>query len=140
MTEVPRVGIGILVLRDGKMLLGLRKGSHGANTWAAAGGHLEFGESFEECGRRELLEEAGDVIVTNVRFGTASGDMYPEVGRHYVTILMLADHVSGEPVNMEPEKCERWAWFGRDELPENLFPALKSIFGRGFDPFSIYYR
>lgn len=136
MTEIPRVGVGILVLQDGKMLLGLRKGSHAAGTWAAPGGHLEFGETFEACALREIQEEIGDVQVANIRFATASSDMYPDVGRHYITILMVADYVSGEPMNMEPDKCEEWRWFGLDDLPERLFPALQSIFGRGFDPFS----
>ncbi len=136
MAEVPRVGVGILILKNRQILLGLRKGSHAAGTWAAPGGHLEFGETFEGCALREIDEEIGDVCVQNIRFATASGDLYPDVGRHYITILMVADYVSGEPENKEPEKCEEWRWFSPAELPENLFPALQSIFGRGFDPFA----
>lgn len=120
------------------MLLSLRKNtSHGQGTWGAAGGHLEFGETFEECALRELREEAGDITVANLRFGTVSNDIYSDAGRHYVTILMLADHVSGDPEVREPEKFERWEWFRRQELPDNLFPALRTIFGSGFDPHAI---
>ncbi|WP_134596929.1 NUDIX domain-containing protein, partial [Pseudomonas aeruginosa] len=39
----PQVGVGVLILRDGKVLLGRRKGSHGAGCWSAPGGHLELG-------------------------------------------------------------------------------------------------
>lgn len=45
----PQVGVGVLILRDGKVLLGRRKGSHGAGCWSAPGGHLEFGEVVEDC-------------------------------------------------------------------------------------------
>ena len=48
----PRVGLGVFVKKEGKVLVGERKGSHGAGTWALPGGHLEGGESFEECCKR----------------------------------------------------------------------------------------
>lgn len=34
----PRIGVGVLIFRDGKLLLGKRKGSHGAGHWSAPGG------------------------------------------------------------------------------------------------------
>ena len=46
--ERPKVGVGVMVFKDGKILLAKRKGSHGAGEYAFPGGHLEFGESFEQ--------------------------------------------------------------------------------------------
>jgi 8-oxo-dGTP diphosphatase len=57
--ERPRVGIGVIILKNGRVLLGKRKSSHGTGTWHFPGGHLEFGESLEDCSRREVLEETG---------------------------------------------------------------------------------
>ena len=57
--NVPRIGVAAFVIKENKVLLGLRKGAHGAMLWATPGGHLEFGESVIECATRELREETG---------------------------------------------------------------------------------
>src|SRR5689334_7908248 len=59
----PKVGVGLMMIRKGKILLGMRKRGYGALTFGWAGGHLEFGESFEDCARREVSEETGLSIV-----------------------------------------------------------------------------
>ena len=44
--KYPRVGIGVMIQNEeGEILLGLRKGSHGAGEWSFPGGHLEMGET-----------------------------------------------------------------------------------------------
>lgn len=57
--ERPKVGVGVIVLKEKKLLLGQRKGSHSQGEWAPPGGHLEFGEEVAACAKRELLEETG---------------------------------------------------------------------------------
>ncbi|KAJ6768610.1 8-OXO-DGTP DIPHOSPHATES NUDT15 [Salix koriyanagi] len=55
----PRVAVVLFLLKDKSVLLGRRRSSVGDSTFALPGGHLEFGESFEECAARELREESG---------------------------------------------------------------------------------
>lgn len=129
----PRVGVGVIVLREGKVLLGQRIGAHGAGTWALPGGHLEFGESIEQCALRETQEETG-LQVEVLAPGPYTNDPMPEDGRHYVTAFVLARADRGEPVVREPQKCLRWAWFAWDELPSPLFQPLQSLIAQGFTP------
>ena len=52
----PKVGVGILFWRkDLTILLGKRKGSHGSGQWSLPGGHMDIGESYLDCCKREAL-------------------------------------------------------------------------------------
>lgn len=135
MEQTTRVGVGVMVVRDGKVLVQKRKGSHGAGEYSWPGGHLEYLESFEGCARRECREEAG-IEIDNVRFVRLM-NMTKYAPKHYVDIGLMADWKSGEPQVLEPEKCEGWEWFDLDQLPEPLFAFLPSYFealktGRNF--------
>jgi 8-oxo-dGTP diphosphatase len=134
MEQVPRVAVGVVVRRDGKILLGKRRGSHGEDTWALPGGHLEFKEEIDACVRREVLEET-NLIVTNVRFGALTNDIFEGVDLHYVTIFMVCDYAGGELTTMEPDKCEEWQWFRWDALPRPIFLPLENVLKTGFSPF-----
>lgn len=122
MSERPLVGVGVLVMKDGKLLLGRRKSAHGAGEWASPGGHLEHLESFEACARREVREETG-IELGAVRFlRLLNTTRYAP--RHYVDVSLVAQWKSGEPTVLEPEKVERWDWYALDALPGPLFGTL----------------
>ncbi len=123
---LPRVGIGVMIFRDGKVLLARRKGSHGAGAYAFPGGHLEYGESFEACARREVREECG-IDIQNIQFLFVANilDFMP---KHYVHLTLTADWAAGEPQCLEPEKSESWGWYGLTNLPAPLFkPCQMSV-------------
>ena len=107
--NVPRVGVGVIVLRNGRVLLGERLGSHGAGTWALPGGHLELGETVEQCARREVREETG-LEIQEVHSGPFTSDVFALENKHYVTLFVLAHSADGEPVVHERTKCARWVW------------------------------
>jgi len=130
----PKVGLGVLIMKEGKVLLGKRKNAHGDGDWCFPGGHLEAEESWEDCARRETKEEAG-IEIKNLRFGTATNDIFEKEGKHYVTIIMLADYASGEVTLCEPEKCEKWEWFSWDALPTPLFVPQQNLLKQKFNPF-----
>ncbi|KAL2150977.1 hypothetical protein VTH82DRAFT_6075 [Thermothelomyces myriococcoides] len=108
---VVRVGVAAIIQNaQGRLLLGIRKGSHGEGQWQFPGGHLEVGESYFACAEREALEETGLVVKAD-KFVAVTNDIFsPE--KHYITIFVLCRMVEEgrEPVVMEPQKCLCWEW------------------------------
>lgn len=121
----------MFIFKDDKFLMGQRKNAHGDGSWSVPGGHLEFGESFEETAIREVKEET-NLDITNVRFGAVTNDFFEKEGKHYVTVWMLSDYNSGEVKIVEPDKFVKMEWRGFDSLPQPLFlpwnQLLKSEF------------
>lgn len=121
--QKPKVGVGVMIVKDRKVLLGKRKGSHGAGEYEFPGGHLEYMESFEECARRETREECG-IEIENIRFELLA-NVKKYAPKHYVHIGLIADWKSGGPRALEPDKCIGWNWYGLNGLPDQLFETCK---------------
>ena len=117
--KYPVTGIGVAIFKDGKILLGKRKGAHGAGEYAFPGGKLEHMESFEECARRETKEECG-IEIENIKFQFVSNLLHYKP-KHYVHIGFAANWKSGEAKVLEPDKCESWDWYDLGNHPEPLF-------------------
>lgn len=120
--QYPKVGIGVMIIKNGKVLLGKRRGSHGEGEYAWPGGHLEYMESIVECARREVREETG-MEIDNIRFQCLK-NLKSYAPKHYIDIGMVADWKSGEPQVLEPERVESWAWYEMDDLPQPLFNTV----------------
>lgn len=127
------VGVGVLVLRDGLVLLGRRRGAHGAGTWSAPGGRLEYGEQIEDCAARELREETG-LTARSFELGPYANDIFEPAREQYLTVFVVARGIQGHPANLEPDKCEGWAWFRWGEWPSPLFQPVQSFLRIGWRP------
>jgi 8-oxo-dGTP diphosphatase len=130
----PNVGVGVIVIRNNKMLLGQRVNAHGNHTYNFPGGHLEFGESIETCAKREVLEETG-LKVDKIIVGPFTNDIFKEENKHYVTIFALCESKTGEPKVMELEKCTGWDWYDWNHLPQPLFLPIQNLLKQKFSPF-----
>lgn len=129
----PGVGVGVMVIKDNKILLGLRnpdkvKASselQGQGTWTMPGGKVEFMEKLVDAAKRELEEETS-LVAKNLELLCISDDVTDTA--HYVTVGFIAKEYSGEVKTMEPETILEWKWFDLDNLPENLYkPSAKCI-------------
>ena len=96
-----RVRICGLCWRDNSLLLVNHTGITDSDFWAPPGGGLEFGESFEECLKKEFLEETGlKVEVGNFRFGCE----FIQRPLHSVELFFDVKEISGElMVGTNPE-------------------------------------
>ncbi len=126
-----RVGIGVFILKEDKFLMLQRQGAHGSGTWSIPGGNLEYGESFEDTARRESLEETG-LKITNIRFGAVTNDYFKEENKHYITVWMLSDWMSGAEYIAEPNKCSALEWRTFDALPTPLFLPWQQLMTSDF--------
>jgi len=123
----PRVGIGVLIFNQESILLGERLVKHGRSSWGPPGGHLEFGETIEECAIREVREETGLEIVCPKMIGVTN-DIFADENKHYVSLFLKAQYDTRQTIiNLEPDKVFSWDWFGLDRLPDNLFLPLRSF-------------
>lgn len=135
----PRVGLSVLLRRrsDGALLFGLRKGAHGAGTWAPPGGHLEPDESIAAGAVRELEEEAGadPTQITSLEIldvFTHDRDIGPVP---FITLYVVAEIEDFEPQLREPDKCVEWRWVRpRAPKPAPLFGPIQRLVARGVDP------
>jgi 8-oxo-dGTP diphosphatase len=111
-------------MKQGKLLLGKRKRSHGDGEYASPGGHLEHLESFQACASREVMEETG-ITIGPLRFlRVLNATQYAP--KHYVDLAFVTEWQAGEPEVREPDKVESWGWYSPDKLPSPLFAMLPS--------------
>lgn len=127
------VGIGVMLMKDNKILLGKRHTDptkadselHGEGTWTMPGGKLEFGESFEEGAKREVYEETG-IQLNEVKIVCVNNDKNQSA--HFITIGLFSNKFEGEPKVMEPDEIVEWQWFRLDDIPSPMFfPSTKVI-------------
>lgn len=121
--SLPVIGVGVLVWKNKKLLLGKRLHKDQSYSWQFPGGHLENDESVIECARREALEETGLKIkqLRHLGFTDKSFEMNQQ---QYITLFVSAEYESGKVQVLEPDKCESWQWFDCADLPTPLFSPI----------------
>lgn len=126
------VGFGVMLKKGNTILLGQRHTDpekadselHGEGSWTMPGGKLEFGESFEEGARREVLEETG-IVLNNAEVICVNNDRVSDA--HFITIGLFSEDFSGEAKVMEPDEIVEWRWFDLNDLPAPLFFPSKKV-------------
>ncbi|MEI6532611.1 MAG: NUDIX hydrolase [Candidatus Roizmanbacteria bacterium] len=125
----PRIGIGVIVVHNKKVLLGYRQSNNGKGFWSFPGGHLEMGESFDNCAIRETREECG-LSITDVQFVGVTNDVMSS-DKHYVTIFMKGTVNMNKALVLEPDKIDKWEWFEWENMPKPLFLPIQNLIQSG---------
>lgn len=112
----PRIipAAGVVLEKDGKILLLKRKVEPEMGKWCLPGGHIDFGETPEETVKREVKEETGldadDFKL--ICYQTEMGE-YKGTEQHYVAFF-FSGKASGEEQPC-PDEVEEIKWFALEE-------------------------
>jgi len=113
---------GLLTTRNGRVLLCRKK--HSTSLLILPGGVKDSGETAEECLRREVCEELGDVGLATLVF---LGDYIAPaaLAGKTVRVELFAGELEGEP--RAAAEIEELVWFGADDDPALLAPSLRDL-------------
>ncbi len=121
-----RASADVLLIRDGKVLLGRRKDTgFGDGMYGIPGGHLEAGETLLQTAIREAQEECGvSIQPADISFAHA---LHHHSANVYIQFFFIASTWVGDPHICEPDRCDDMQWFPLDALPENILPHIRQV-------------
>lgn len=133
--------VAVILVKDGKVLLGLRKGSRGAGSWGFLGGWMEAGESPKQAAKREFSEEITLIKgphfkMGRIKFLKVIQDHYQEQGLFLYTFLFMVEVQDADVAGKEPERADGWKFFDWEHLPQPLFEPNRILVESGFNPFN----
>jgi 8-oxo-dGTP diphosphatase len=132
--EHPRMGVGALVIRDGRVLLIKRGNPPGEGTWTVPGGRVQLGESLAEAARREVREETGVTVAIGRPLETLElieRDPDQRVRFHYIIVNFTAEYLAGEAVAGDDALAA--AWLAPDDLAGlPLGPGTRTLLAKVF--------
>ncbi len=116
--ERPLVGVGAVIIRDGKILLVKRANEPNRGRWSVPGGLVRSGERLKDALKREIREELGvDITVGDVACVTDEIflDEKGNAEYHYIVIDFFADIIDGAPRAMSDAEDVEWFDLSRIE-------------------------
>ena len=127
-----KAGAGVLLINGkGEVLLQKRRDN---GTWDIPAGSMELGESFEQCARREVLEESGlvcgELELLMTRSGSETYYEYPNGDKVYVAGMMFVCRDFSGEMKVQEEEVTEQAFFALDDLPKNILPSKNVIFDK----------
>lgn len=131
----PVVGVGGVVVREGRALVVRRAHDPRKGEWSLPGGVVELGEALTDALRREIREETGlDVEVGPLieTFDRVHRDADGRVRYHFVIVDFLCEAADGAPV--AGTDAEDVAWVKADELDAyGINPHAAGVIRKGLD-------
>ena len=101
----PLVGVGVVAIKDRRVLLIRRGKPPRAGTWSLPGGRQRLGETVRETARRELREETGIEAAVTALLDVVDSITRDERGAivyHYTLVDFLAEAVWADPDDLGP--------------------------------------
>ncbi|MEN5201008.1 NUDIX domain-containing protein [Pseudomonas wadenswilerensis] len=125
MFELPRLGCGAAIVRDGRILLIQRLKEPEAGCWGLPGGKVDFLEEVEHAVVREIDEELG-IQLRDMTLLCVVNQIDSEKKTHWVAPVYKVSRFDGDPYLVEPEKHSAIGWFSLEMLPTLLTVATRA--------------
>lgn len=126
--DFPGLGVGLVILRDRKILLYKRVKAPEAGHWSIVGGKVDHMEPAEQAAKREAEEESG-LEIGRVSLLGPTEVISAADRQHWISLLYIAEDYSGVPALTEPDKLSDFGWFTRSELPRPLSGFAEAAIG-----------
>ncbi len=131
----PVVGVGAIIVCDGKILLEKRKGEPGRGKWSVPGGLVELGETTENAVIREVKEETGLIVADPQLIDVVDNIVRDENGEmkyHFVIIDYFLRLKGGEP--KAADDAEELKWIPLNEVEKyDLTKTFRAFLQRNRD-------
>ena len=124
--DFPGLGVGLAILRDGKLLLCRRMKAPEAGHWNIVGGKVDHMERAEIAARREAEEETG-LSIGPIRYLGLTEQLIEADRQHWISLLYVTDDTTGDPQLTEPDKLSEIGWFDLDALPQPLSVFTQTV-------------
>ncbi len=108
----------VFLHKDGKAFIGKRSKTKSflPGKWELPGGHVEFGETLEECLRRELREEFDMEIILGKPYFEFTYPMN-DGNDHVIEVLYLAQMENpDQEIKLRAEDHEDYKWISEDQI------------------------
>ncbi len=92
--DFPGLGVGLAILRDGKLLLYKRMLPPEAGFWNIVGGKVDHMEPAEQAARREAEEETG-LTIGHIELLGPTEQIIEADRQHWISLLYVARNVEG---------------------------------------------
>lgn len=116
--DQPIIGVGAVIICNGKILLEKRKGDPGRGKWTIPGGLVELGESAEQTVMREVAEETNLEVEQPRLIDVVNNVTLDEDGRikyHFVIVDYFVKFKGGKLKAADDAAELRWVKFSEVE-------------------------
>ena len=120
--------IAVLLVDDGKLLLGRRIRDNQFEGWQCPGGYIRSNEELSAAAQRCCLQKAG-VHIGDIEQGPFTNNIFhlSKSTQHSVSLYVIARKFEVVNSALYTDAELQWQWFGIDELPLPMFQPLKQL-------------